>query len=223
MSQEELNEQGEAREEPAAEAPAPGEVPAEGEVAAKPKKVMPKVPKGMFKKAGKADLSAAKGRFAPLKGGPVKKQSLDRFAKKGGPNKKVLLAIVAVAVVLVVIFMFFGAGVKSHAVYINARNTLHKNPEVIKQFYGRELEPGELPRLTEGNRATATYGKEQKYDTIEIENSVSGEKHSGSFKVKGIKYRGLWRILRIEVTVDNGYNKVLTDLVLTDTGIRPRQ
>lgn len=232
MSQEELNERDEAQEEPAAMPPVPEEAPAEPAPAAadaaevepadKPRKVIPKMVKGKFKKPEKMDLGAAKGRFAKSREGPVKKLALDRFAKKSSPNKKIILAAIVVAAVLAAVLLFFGAGVKGHAIYINARNTLLHNPEVIKAFYGRDLKEGETPHLTEGKRAKATYGEEQGRETVEIENTVSGEKYSGSFKVKGIQYRGLWKMLYLEVTVESGYRKVLMDKVLTPDGIRNR-
>ncbi len=237
MPEEETNQDSDAQEAPSAP---PASTPVGPGEAPKPKKVVPKVPKGkfkkpeqadlaavkgQFKKPDKPDLSAAKGKFAPPKEGPIKKPPLDRFHKKPGINPKILYAIIGVVVVLVAIFLFFGTGgsIKGHPLYIKARNTLLHNKEVIEQFYGRSLKEGEKVSLKEGSMPKDTYGEEDGRETLEIENTIKGEKRSGSFKVKGVKYKTKWTILYLEVTIGESFKKVLENKVLTETGIQSKE
>ncbi len=189
------------------------EMPAE---AAKPRKKVPQIPKGKFKKREKADLVGAKGKFAAPKEGPVKKQSLDRFAKKSRINKKILLAIVIVVAVLVVAYLFVGAGtsVKTHAVYLNARNTIENNKTIMPELGGTVLNDGRFPKLTKS--------EENGRRIVEIENSISGEKKSGTFKAKAVFYRRAWQILYLEVTVDGKVFPPLINKEVTDKGLQKK-
>lgn len=193
----------------------------------KPKKAMPSVPKGKFKKPEKkdfgglkgkfqkqekTDLSAAKGRFAAKKDGPVDKPSLDRFAKKAKMNPKIIYAAVGVVVVLVVIFLLLGSGtsLKNHAAYIRARNTIKHNSSVMEKLGGDVLREGGIPKLSEG--------QEKGFSIVEIENTVSGDKASGTFKAKAVYYRAQWQLIYLEVNI-GGQTEILMDKELTEKGI----
>jgi hypothetical protein len=184
---------------------------AEAEGEAKPKKAIPKVPKGKFKKPEKADLSTAKGKFAKKKGGPVDKPSLDRFHKKAGMNPKILYAIIGVVVVLVAVFFLFGGStIKNHTAYVKARLKIYGNPSVQENL-GEPLHDPGTPKYKEGQ-------DEKGRNTIEFEHAVEGSKGSAPFKARGTEYRGTWEVLYLEVTV-GGSTEVLIDKEITDRGI----
>lgn len=190
--------------------------PAEGgqaeEAPAKPKKVIPKVPKGKFKKPEKPNLGAAKGQFVMPKEGPVKKQSLDRFAKKSGMSKNVLFAIIGVAAVLVILYLILGAGTsrKNHTAYRKAFVVLNNNPD-LKEKLGTPMHDPGTPKFTEG---TDDKGR----NTVEIEHVVGGPKGSAPFKMKGSEYKGTWEVLYLEVTIA-GSTDVLINKHITEKGI----
>jgi hypothetical protein len=197
---------------------APESPQAEGEEV-KPQKAVPKVPRGKFKKPEKADLASVKGKFAKLKEGPVKKQSLDRFAKKSKMDPRVMYAGVGVVVVLAVIFVIFAMsrGKKTHAAYIKARNAIKENRDMKKMLGLPPLE-GCRP-LKEGGNPSLVFGEHKNHKIVDIENTVSGTKAKGSFKARAIYHKNQWKMMRLEVTLEGGRPKVLLDKELTDKGL----
>jgi hypothetical protein len=189
MQEEEMGQDEEAQE------PAAAPEGAEGEPV-KPKKAIPRVAKGKFKKPEKADLAGAKGKFAGPKEGPVKKPSVERFAKKPGMDKRILLGMAVVVVVLVLVYIVFagGSALKTQPYYVIARGFLYDNPGA-QQAFGTPMKDG-TPKVTEGTL--------KEHDTVELENTVSGPNASGTFKAKLVLFKNDWQILELEYAVEGG-------------------
>jgi cell division protein FtsL len=173
------------------------------EEAAKPKKVIPKVPKGKFKKPEKADLAGAKGKFAGPKEGPVKKPSVERLGKKPGMDKRILLAIAVVVVVLVLVYLVFagGSALKTQPYYVIARGFLYDNVKA-QQAFGTPMKDG-TPTVTEG--------EDKGCKTIALENKISGPNASGTFKATLVFFKNDWQILTLEYAIEGGtVEKVVT-------------
>jgi len=212
MQEEENGMESESQEQEASEAPAVegGEL--------KPKKAVPKVPKGAFKKPEKADLASVKGKFAKPQDGPVKKQSVERFAKKKGLNPKILGAIVGVAVVLVVVYLFVGRGTsgKMDAGFLRAVKAIQGNTEDGKRYEGMKILPAGSPKFEEYSEN----GTKAKIITcgLSIEKQ-NGSHESGSFKAKTVYFKTQWHLLYLEVTMGSGAADVILDKKLTEKGI----
>ena len=211
MQEEEKSQDSEAQETEETPAPAAGGGDAQAELA-KPKKAVPKVPKGVFKKPEKAELGSMKGKFAAPKEGPVKKQPIDRFRHKAKVNPKIIYVIIGVAVVLFLVYFFLSGGSagKLDPAYIVARLTINNNPD-MKKALG-------IPPIKDGNPSIEEK-TEQNYLVRNIKNTISGEKGEATFDAKVAFYRDKWRIVKLTVKTKDGKEHVLVNKILTPEGI----
>ncbi len=211
MQEEEKPQDNEAQETEEAPAPATGGGEAKAEPA-KPKKAIPKVAKGAFKKPEKAELGSLKGKFAAPKEGPVKKQSVDRFRQKSKINPKIIYAIIGVAVVLFVLYFFLGraSSLKNDPAYMEARYTVVNNPD-MKKLLG-------VPPVKDGNPKIENSTK-LGYPIRNVQNTISGSKGSATLKGMVAFYNSKWRVVELTVKTKDGKEHVLLDKELTADGI----
>jgi hypothetical protein len=211
MQEEEKSQNSEAQETEETPAPAAegGEAQAEP---GKPKKAIPKVAKGAFKKPEKAELGSMKGKFAQPKDGPVKKQPIDRFRQKSKINPKIIYAFIGVVVVLFLIYFFLAgaSSAKLDPAYMEARYMIVNNPE-MKKILG-------IPPIHDSN-PTIKKDNEIGYPVRFVENSFSGSKGNATLSAKMAFYRNKWRVVKLTVKTKDGKEHKLVDKELTPDGI----
>jgi hypothetical protein len=208
MQEEEKPQDNEAQE--TEETPAPS---AEGaEAGAKPKKAVPKVPKGSFKRPEKTDLGSLKGKFADAKEGPVKKQPVDRFRQKARINPKIIYAIIGVAVVLFVLYFFLGraSSQKNDPAYMEARYTVVNNSD-MKKLLG-------IPPVHDGS-PTIQNDTKLGYPVRTVQNTIGGTKGTATLTGLIAFYRDKWRVVELTVKTKDGKEYKLVDKQLTPEGI----